>query len=343
MKRIVLSVLVLTGLWGCTQSELVSHEEENVEIRLRSTALSVESVTKSATRSAFEGGISSGNTLTARVLASSATGNYTSTYLSADGTMTFNDDGLTQVGFNTTPQYYPVNNANVYFCGLYPSTGWDADQTITASFTFHGNEDVMSAAQVSSKKDEAKGGTFKTLNFNHLLTQLVISVVAENDAAITAWGNLQTLNLSKAGGDNPNSAVKVTLSSGAVAENGFSSPLSDNSFKFWVCNPGPASETAFSGQSKALTTTATVVAYSMVCPIAADGADDYTLLVTTANSGGAVTVPVNLKATAGGAAYSGNTQGRKFVVTLTFKSTEIQALGSVTDWVNDGGGSEVIQ
>lgn len=340
MKKVVLLVLVLTGLWGCTQSELVSCEDDQVEMLLKSTALSVESVTKNTTRSAFDGTISGSNILTARVLASSATGNYTSTYLSSDGTMTFSDNGLTQVGFNTTSRYYPTNNANVYFCGLYPSTGWDADQTTTASFTFHGNEDVMAAGQVSSNKDEAQKGTYKTLYFNHLLTQLVISVVAENDAAIAAWGNLQALNLLKAGGNNPNSAVKVALASGVVAENGFSSSLSDNSFNFWVCNPVLETETVFSGQSKALTTTATVVAYSMVCPVTANGDDDYTLLVTT----GVVSVPVNLKrASNGTSAYTGDTQGKKFVVTLIFKATEIQALGSVTDWVADGESGETIQ
>lgn len=342
MKRIVLFVLVLTGLWGCTQSELVSHEDDQIEMRLKSTALSVESLTKNDTRAAFEGTISSDNSLTARVLVSKTDGNYTTNYLLVDDDMTFTiDGGTTPVGFDP-PQYYPADNNDIYLCGLYPSTGWDADQTTTASFTFHGNEDVMVASQVSSNKKDAKNEIYKTLNFNHLLTLLVINVVAENDAAITTWGNLQGITLSKVGENNPNSTVKITLKTGVVAENGFSSPIDDNSFKFWICNPVLDVEAAFADQSQALTKAVAEVAYSMVCPVTADGTEDYTLSVIT-EKGGTVSVPVNLKATGGSTTYTGDTQGQKFVITLTFKATEIQALGAVTDWVDAGESNETIQ
>ncbi len=310
-------------------------ENDQVEMRLASTALSVESGTKDATRAAFEGAISSGNTLTARVLASSTSGDYTPT-LYADGTMTFSNDGTSQAGF-TTPKYYPSNNDEIYFCGLYPATGWAATQTTTSTFSFNGTQDVMAAAQVSSNKTKARAGTFETLRFKHLLTQLVINVVADNDAAIAAWGNLQILTLSKAGGSDPYTKAEVTLSDGTAGSSTAFSTTS-GSFNFWT-----SSDEAFTGQSVALTTTATKVAYSMVCPIIATGTNDYILLVTTANSGTAVSVPVNLKQKSDGTAYTGDTQGKKFEVTLTFKASEIMARGSVTDWVSDGQSGEVIQ
>lgn len=339
MKKSLFLLLGIITMTGCTQSEILeSRSDENVEIKLKSSAMSVEA----STRAPFEGTIAGGNTLTARVLASKAQGNYATTY--ADDAMTFIDNGTTAAGFTTTKIYYPADNSVVYLCGLYPSTGWAATQTTTTSFTFDGSHDVMAAVEVSSTKDAVKGGTnIPTLAFKHLLTQLVIKAVAADAAAITAWGNLTDITLSKAGGaNNPNAKVEVTLATGAAATaSAFSSPVSNDSFKFWQKGTDP--DAAFAGQAKALTTTGEEVAYSMVSPITATGTADYTLLVKTANSVSAgITVPVNLKATGGGA-YSGDTQGKKFVVTLTFKATEITAVATVQPWTEDGKGEEEIQ
>ena len=71
---------------------------------------------------------------------------------------------------------------------------------------------------------------------------------------------------------------------------------------------------------------------------------DYTLAVKTENSGTTpVRVTVNLKQSANQASYTASTQGKKFIVTLTFKATEIKATATVEDWEEDGGSSEEIQ
>ncbi len=77
----------------------------------------------------------------------------------------------------------------------------------------------------------------------------------------------------------------------------------------------------------------------------ATGTADYTLAVKTEHSGTTpVTVPVNLKTTGSSSAdYTASTQGKKFVVLLTFKATEIKASATVEDWKEDGGSSEDIQ
>lgn len=337
MKKSLFLLLAVVTMTGCTQGEILeSRSDETVEIKLKSSALSVEAVT----RAPFEGEIGSGNTLTARILASKTQGNYTTFY--ADDAMTFSDNGSTATGF-ATAKYYPADNSALYFCGLYPNTGWAVSQTTTTTFTFDGSKDVMAAAEVNSNKDEAKGGTFKTLAFKHLLTQLVIKVVAENQAAIDSWGNLTDITLAKAGGtNNPNTKVEVTLATGvATTGSAFSSPVSDNSFKFWKLGSTP--EAAFTGQTVALTTAGEEVAYSMVSPVIATGSSDYTLLVKTVNSKTeGISVPVHLKKT-GGEAYNQDTQGKKFVVTLTFKATEIKALATVQAWTTDGKGDETIQ
>lgn len=84
----------------------------------------------------------------------------------------------------------------------------------------------------------------------------------------------------------------------------------------------------------------------MVAPLKnATGTADYTLAVKTEHSGTTpVTVPVNLKTTGSSSAdYTASTQGKKFVVLLTFKATEIKATATVKDWEEDGGSSEEIQ
>lgn len=54
-------------------------------------------------------------------------------------------------------------------------------------------------------------------------------------------------------------------------------------------------------------------------------------------------MPVNLKTTGSSVDYTASTQGKKFVVLLTFKATEIKATATVKDWEEDGGSSEEIQ
>lgn len=189
----------------------------------------------------------------------------------------------------------------------------------------------------------SKDGDYPQLEFKHLLTQLVIMAVAEDDAAIEKWGQLTDITLTKVGTSNPSSAVTVTLSTGTADEStAFATPLS-NGMSFWVVGANP--ETAFATQAKDLTTDGEEVAYSMVAPLEnATGTADYTLAVKTENSGTTpVRVTVNLKQSANQASYTASTQGKKFIVTLTFKATEIKATATVEDWEEDGGSSEEIQ
>lgn len=339
MKKSMFSLLAVIVMAGCTQSdviELVSNE--NVEIKLSSSAIAAETMT----RAPYEGTIGTNGSLPARVLVSTASADYTANGLYANDRMDFTDNGITAVGFDT-PKYYPVNNTALYICGLYPFAGWDNPANNECKFTFNGSQDVMAAAQVSSTKDDSKDGDYPQLEFKHLLTQLVIMAVAEDDAAIEKWGQLTDITLTKVGTSNPSSAVTVTLSTGTADEStAFATPLS-NGMSFWVVGANP--ETAFATQAKDLTTDGEEVAYSMVAPLEnATGTADYTLAVKTENSSTTpVRVTVNLKQSANQASYTASTQGKKFIVTLTFKATEIKATATVEDWEEDGGSSEEIQ
>lgn len=340
MKKSMFSLLAAIAMASCTQSDVVELvPNENVEIKLTSSAIAAETMT----RAPYEGTISADNSLEARVLVSKTTADYTSAGLYANDKMTFTDNGSTAVGF-ATAKYYPVDNATLYICGLYPFEGWDNPANDECKFTFDGSKDVMAAPQKSSTKNDSKDGNYPELEFKHLLTQLVIKAVAEDAAAIEKWGKLTDITLTKVGTNNPTGSVTVKLSTGAADESTAFATPQDNGMAFWV--KGAATETAFASQAKELTTDGEEVAYSMVAPLKnASGTADYTLAVKTEHSGATpVSVPVNLKTKdASSGAYTASTQGKKFIVTLTFKATEIKATATVKDWEEDGGSSEEIQ
>ena len=113
------SLLAVAAMASCTQSDVVELvPNEKVEIKLTSSAIAAETVT----RAPYEGTIGSGNTLTAKVLASATSQSYTANALYANDVMEFTDNGTTAVGF-ATPKYYPADNSALYICGRLGRSG----------------------------------------------------------------------------------------------------------------------------------------------------------------------------------------------------------------------------
>jgi hypothetical protein len=352
MKKIYLPLLAALALAGCTQSELSeSPVNAGVELKFKSTALAIDG----STRAPFEGeGGTVAIPLEAKVLVKKQADTYQALYNTADDKITFTDGNET--GFAITKYYYPADGTGLHICGLYPyaATGtgageWNINGTSAeANFTFNGSHDVMAAAQVATTKAQAQASTYPTLAFKHLLTKLVIKVKAEDAAAIAAWGNVTKIDLIKAKGSAPYSKVTVKLVDGTAARTtDFSTVM--NPFPFYAVTGGTTyTNTAFTGQTLALTTTSTVAAYSLVAPILADGnstagSADFELKVYTDKAPAAgMDVPVGLLNTLS-AAYAGETQGKAFEVTLTFKATEIKAKATVSPWVLDGTSSPEIK
>ena len=344
MKKLYVPVLALLTLASCSKSELANRpvvENDMVEIMATSKALTIE------TRAPFEGQIAEENKLTAVVLGSTTTADYTTRY--CDGEMTFTDDNTTAVSF-ATPQYYPVSDATIYLCALYPTALADwKDIATTAKYTFDGKTDVMAAAEVNGKKSTAMAGTVPSFEFKHLLTKLVVKVKAENEAAQNVWGDITGITLVKAMNGDVFDTAEVTLATGAAATGtAFSNPATDG-MAFYRIDAAAYTDNAVDDADNkiALTTTAEEVAYSLVAPITAEnGVKHFTLSVDTKLGETVTTREVSFdlyKAKVGEedpAVYSGDTQGKSFEATLTFKATEIVAKATVTDWVK-GGNSEV--
>ena len=342
MKKLYVPVLALLTLASCSKSELANRpvvENDMVEIMATSKALTIE------TRAPFEGQIASNNTLTAVVLGSTTTGDYTNTY--CDGTITFADDTNAE-GFDT-PQYYPVNDDVIYLCALYPTpaTDWKSIAT-TAKYTFDGKTDVMAAAQQSNNKSGAMAGTVPSFTFKHLLTKLIVKVKAEDQAAADKWGDITAISLVKANNSDVNTTAEVTLATGAAATGTAFSDGAAAGMAFYridaAATPAYTDNAVDATNKITLTTTANEAAYSLVAPIVAgNSTDHFTLKVDTDLAGTATTKEVALKlntADATPVVFTGDTQGQAFEITLIFKATEIVATATVTDWVK-GGNTEV--
>lgn len=344
MKKLYVPVLALLTLASCSKSELANRpvvENDMVEIMATSKALTIE------TRAPFEGQIASNNTLTAVVLGSTTTGDYTTTY--CDGEMTFTDDNTTAASF-ATPQYYPVSDATICLCALYPTALADwKDIATTAKYTFDGKTDVMAAAEVSGKKSTAMAGTVPSFTFNHLLTKLIVKVKADGDAAVGVWGDITGISLVKANNGDVFDTAEVTLATGAAATGTAFSNAAADGMAFYRIDAAAYTDNAVDDADNkiALTTTAEEAAYSLVAPIIAEnGVKHFALKVDTKLGETVTTKEVSFdlyKAKVGEeepAVFSGDTQGKAFEITLTFKATEIVATATVTDWVK-GGNTEV--
>ena len=346
MKKLYVPVLALLTLASCSKSELANCpvvENDMVEIMATSKALTIE------TRAPFEGQIASDNILTAVVLGSTTTADYTTRY--CDGTITFADDTNAK-GFDTTPKYYPVSDATVYFCALYPTALADwKDIATTAKYTFDGKTDVMAAAEKEGKKSTAMAGTHPSFEFKHLLTKLIVKVKAHDEAAQNVWGDITGITLVKAMNGDVFDTAEVTLATGAAATGtaAFSNPAVDG-MAFYRIDAAAYTDNAVDDADNkiALTTTAEEVAYSLVAPIIADNDAKHITLKVDTKLGETVTTKevsfdlykVKVNDTDEALPFTGDTQGKAFEITLTFKATEIVATATVTDWVK-GGNTEV--
>ena len=343
MKKLIFSVLAVAAMASCSKSELVERPAD-ATIAVKSEVLTV----KQSTKAPFEG-ITATESLVARVLASTTSANYEPT-LYHDDSMTFGPTAATTAVPFTNSKAYPTDGSAVYLCGLYPNdTNWTdfaytsgATPRTAFSYEIDGKTDVMIAPQVVTTKAEALANTFQTLAFDHKLTYLVIRAKANSTSAIDDFGAITDITLTKANANKPRVLMSATINATAVSTN-FLAADSDGkeveSFPFYtIGTDGAATDTVFAGQNVALVevdgTTVMVapsIAYSLVAPVTADGTEDYELLVKTEKNTAGFPVKVNLR-DAAGSAFNGTTRGYKFVITLDFESTPIQALGTVTEW-----------
>lgn len=329
MKNLLFILMASALLLSCsndfTEKIVVPPIDNPVEIRLMSQTVSV------TARTPFIGGISQSNPLLAMVPASMTSADYSSPYGGDHKYMKFSDNGTTAVGFVNTdgmtpsPKYYPSDNSNVYLCGLYPHNSW-SEISSTATASIDGKTDLMIAKEITV----SKASQSQTLVFEHLLTKLDIKIQAEDATAIATWGNVTAVKLKNVKTDTPAGSVTVGLGTGIATFQTGSQSI--------TCYQWNTAYTDSGFSSQALTTTATNAAYVLCQPVttAGNSVSEYTLTVSTINHSAEVEVPISLQGADGQELSDTDTSGQAFTVTLTFKSTQIEAKVSVTDWVSGG-------
>jgi len=330
MKKSFLVIMSAAILASCSETDLIERGQSggsDVAIEASSVHKSVSGEVDS--RAPYVGTISDSNPLTARVLTSKVTANYSSANLHASGKMVFKGGSSSyELPSVTVAQTkFPSSTDQLYICGLHPLDTWTVSGT-TAAIALTGKEDVMSAPQQSTSATLVKGGTVPSLQFSHLLTKLEVKLKAKTSAANGAWGDIQKVEILQAGGSALKNVATVTLETGVSA-------FSGTATSFTMCGMsetgGVASYTDVDFAGHTLTETAVPVAYTLVAPFTADGSDDLKLRVTTQYLG---TKEVNIDLTT----YSGYTAGYAFGITLTFNVEDetIEASATVIDWKTGG-------
>lgn len=292
-------------------------------IRATAKSLTIETNATPGSKAAYTGETADG--LKAAVYGSKTSGNYSSTYVA--GTMTFKA-GETQgdaVSFDTGATgstSLPADKSSVFLTALYPSDAMWSGLGTTATLTFTGKEDIMASAQ----SEVAKGGgsesgkaAFATFAFKHLLTRIDVTIQGEDESAVAAWGEVQSVKLT---GTFKNQ-VAVTLADGkAATASAFSGSASG--WTFYTAEDGvPASQALTTAEKTAYATT-------MTAPFTATGSEDLTLEVVTKTGSGAPvtsTVKVNVP-TEGGT----DTQGKAYSINLVFKKADISGVATVEGW-----------
>ncbi|MDL2265261.1 fimbrillin family protein [Parabacteroides sp. OttesenSCG-928-G07] len=334
MKKSLFLLSLVFLLGACSSDENTIIEPENtdpVEIMLSAKSLSIGVETKAP----YEGSTSTldETPLTARVISSKTSGNYSTIY--SDGSITFNA-AATATAYSTPltsgTAYYPANGDSLYLIGVYPAgTAWGTPNATSIAATFTGKEDLMYAAQASGHKNLVTNANAPVLAFNHLLTLLNLSIIAEDAAAISAWGAITSITLSST------NLATVTPSTGGIAITG------ENATMPFYFRTGENADVAIGADDKTITLSESLdenIAYSIVGPVNANiSTTDYLLTIKSANNTTGINVPIQLMDNnqPTPAPYALTTEGKSFDIKLTFKATQIVATATVEAWTESGG------
>lgn len=310
MKTLVLSMIsiaaTVAAMTACTSE---SDEVDNVidaPVEIKMSAGVMEITTKAA--------IEQNKAFDARVIASSTSADYTSLLWTGAnaGNISVAEGGA--VTF-TPEQFYPANGTDIYMIGIAPQptnqiSAGSVDYTIT------GEEDIMYANQISGNKNDK---TDKKIEFNHLLTQLKIKVLAENQEAIDAWGTITSIEVV-----NAPTLLTLSLKDGKIAGNSTDSDIKNLNLIGLT--------TGMSIPNKKDSEEAKDAGYCMVLP---KTTDLYQLSVVTSKITTAVPITLqNLTKLEASTAYT---------VTLTFKSTNVDVTATTGEWKTDITGSGTVE
>lgn len=202
MKKFMFLAILTSLLAGCSSDNdddcsSVPPKESPVEIKLNAGIFDIQ------TRAP----VNTGQSVTAKFVASASTGDYTSNLWNATGTFTAATSASAPFSF-TPSQYYPTNGSTVYIKGYYPA-GTIAGNTVSFTET-DGSNDVMITGEASGSKTTSGALGF---TFNHLLTQLQFTFKA--GSGFPASGK----NVTSISVKNQQTPASLSLADGTVTYN----------------------------------------------------------------------------------------------------------------------------
>jgi hypothetical protein len=340
-------MFMAAAVWSsCSKNEIESPViDDTNEIKVSSSLVDV----NASTRAPYEGAISSTNTLTAWVLATETTNNYSALY--AAGTMTFKDANSTAYDKPTLYGDRSLPDGVFYLSGLYPVDGWGINSTTitdgTLTHALTGTEDVLYAEQVATSNSAVIEGNFPTLVFAHKLTYLNLSVYGDDNSTGSGQTKIKSITLEKALDNNGDLAgvpttITVDLNTPKVEFTG------SGNLSFYRKTDDAAYTFTDAAASYTVTNSPAAQAYVLAPPVVATaGKAEYQLKVEyyyNAELRSPVLVDINLKNSS--TDLTGTTASLKIEITLQFtNSGEIKAKATVTDWtpytVTEEGGIQV--
>lgn len=200
MKKFMSLAILAALISGCSSDDDCSApttQESPVEIKLNAGIFDI------LTRAP----VNSGQSITAKFVASATTGDYSTNLWSATGSFTTSTSASSSFSF-TPQQYYPTNGNTVYITGYYP-VGSLSGNIATFSET-DGSNDVMITAEASGSKTTTGALGF---TFSHLLTQLQFTFKA--GAGFPSTGKTVTSISIK----NQQTPATLNINTGAITYN----------------------------------------------------------------------------------------------------------------------------
>ena len=221
---------------------------------------------------------------------------------------TINTDGFKF----SDPQYYnPISTIKSHLIGYHPKTeGSGSRNKNIVTYTITGQEDIMCTDIVSGNKEDNKN---KALDFtlDHLLAQYTFKILAADQQAVRTWGKIQSIKLLE-----QQTAATLTLDTKTLVFAG--EPTGEIIVG--------TTETDFDSANP----TTTLVQYGdpiMVKPTQTG----MKVKVVTVNNPDGIVVPLTVESVA----------STSYIVTLTFKATEIGATATIGTWLSGEGTGDV--
>ena len=265
MKRklyLIIYVAVCAVVWAaCTDERTEAYAGDDACIRLGASVVGIESATRVASASVYEGSSpSSARPFEADVCFSNTNGEYGTdgvepTYVPCRTQMTFDGSlvyAKTSDGANLKYATTGDNPPSVYCVGFYPQDKWTiAVDKKSATAAIDGSTDLMFAPQQTG----SWSNPLKELPFNHMLAWLKVCICATSQEAPAAWGEIERISIKSADG------LSVNLGAGTVTYNTSTSDI-------------------VAVENKTLHTTMQEVGSVLCAPVT-----EYTLTIVTANAG----------------------------------------------------------